>query len=189
MEVSSSSWRYPNSWMVYNGTPDWNGWFGTTPILGNPPISVLFSLVKQHSNSKLRVEMILWLNANFLWFNCHFFSMKVLIHEILGGKAAPGPHIPSLVTSGTTTGWSGGNATTCQVGDLGWWVRCYSTNPLKISYINKGIWLVVWNINFIFPIYWVSIIIPIDELIFFRGVALAHQPGIVILDIWGFPES
>ena len=31
-------------------------------------------------------------------------------------------------------------------------------------------WLVVWNINFIFPYnYWVAIIIPIDEVIFFRG--------------------
>ena len=32
-----------------------------------------------------------------------------------------------------------------------------------------------WNINFIFP-YIGNLIIPIDELIFFRGVALAHQP-------------
>ena len=29
-------------------------------------------------------------------------------------------------------------------------------------------WIVVWNINFIFP-YIVNLIIPIDELIFFRG--------------------
>ena len=33
-----------------------------------------------------------------------------------------------------------------------------------------NIWLVVWNINFIFP-YIGLLIIPIDELIFFRGVA------------------
>ena len=33
----------------------------------------------------------------------------------------------------------------------------------------KIIWLVVWNINFIFP-YIGFLIIPIDELIFFRGV-------------------
>ena len=31
------------------------------------------------------------------------------------------------------------------------------------------VWLVVWNMNFIFP-YIGNVIIPIDELIFFRGV-------------------
>ena len=31
------------------------------------------------------------------------------------------------------------------------------------------IWLVVWNMTFIFPYIW-SVIIPIDELLFFRGV-------------------
>ena len=36
-------------------------------------------------------------------------------------------------------------------------------------------WLVVWLPFFIFP-YIGLLIIPIDELIFFRGVALAHQP-------------
>ena len=35
--------------------------------------------------------------------------------------------------------------------------------------------------QFYFPIYWVYVIIPIDELIFFGGVALAHQP-----DEWWF---
>ena len=43
----------------------------------------------------------------------------------------------------------------------------------------KHHWLVVWlpffNI-FYFPINIGNVIIPIDELIFFRGVALAHQP-------------
>ena len=38
-------------------------------------------------------------------------------------------------------------------------------------------WLVVWLPSILFShSYWVSIIIPLDELIFFRGVALAHQP-------------
>jgi hypothetical protein len=32
-------------------------------------------------------------------------------------------------------------------------------------------WLVVWNINFIFP-YIGNVIIPSDELIFFRGVGI-----------------
>ena len=36
-------------------------------------------------------------------------------------------------------------------------------------YIYKEIWLVVWNIIFIFP-YIGNVIIPTDELIFFRGV-------------------
>ena len=33
-------------------------------------------------------------------------------------------------------------------------------------------WLVVWNMNFSFPIYWeyIYIIIPSDEVIFFRGL-------------------
>ena len=45
-------------------------------------------------------------------------------------------------------------------------------------------WLVVWNINFIFP-YIGNLIIPIDELIFFRGVfPLAHQPDYIIWRSW-----
>ena len=43
-------------------------------------------------------------------------------------------------------------------------------------------WLVVWLPFFIFP-YTGMLIIPIDELIFFRGVALAHQP-----DNWAKPR-
>ena len=40
-------------------------------------------------------------------------------------------------------------------------------------------WLVVWLPSILFShINWVSIIIPIDELIFFRGVAKNHQPEI-----------
>ena len=35
-------------------------------------------------------------------------------------------------------------------------------------------WLVVWNMNFIFP-YIGDVIIPIDELIFFRGVQTTNQ--------------
>ena len=46
-------------------------------------------------------------------------------------------------------------------------------NPHMFSYIL--IWLVVWLPFFMFP-YIGLLIIPIDELIFFRGVALAHQP-------------
>ena len=43
------------------------------------------------------------------------------------------------------------------------------------------IWLVVTGCHLLFShINWVSIIIPIDELLFFRGLALAHQPAIVI---------
>ena len=39
-----------------------------------------------------------------------------------------------------------------------------------ISLVGYSNWLVVWNIFFIFP-YIGLLIIPIDELIFFRGVA------------------
>ena len=52
--------------------------------------------------------------------------------------------------------------------------RCVSRCTLKYH-----IWLVVWNM-FYFPINIGNFIIPIDELIFFRGVALAHQPDIEI---------
>ena len=38
------------------------------------------------------------------------------------------------------------------------------------------VWLVVWNITVIFPYIW-NFIIPCDEIIFFRGVGLNHQPG------------
>ena len=43
-------------------------------------------------------------------------------------------------------------------------------------------WMVVWNMNFIFP-YIGFLIIPIDELIFFRGVAKNHQPEDCINDM------
>ena len=50
-------------------------------------------------------------------------------------------------------------------------------------YIYIKIWLVVWNIIFIFP-YIGNIIIPTDELIFFRGVETTNQIcWIPILDI------
>ena len=36
-------------------------------------------------------------------------------------------------------------------------------------------WLVVWNISIYFPIYWEwNVILPTDELIFFRGVGIPH---------------
>jgi len=38
----------------------------------------------------------------------------------------------------------------------------------------SSIWLVVWNINFIFP-YTGNVIIPIDELIFFRWIETTNQ--------------
>jgi hypothetical protein len=45
-----------------------------------------------------------------------------------------------------------------------------------------NIWLVAWNMNFIFP-YTGNFIIPTDELIFFRGVG---QPptSIYIYTLW-----
>ena len=42
------------------------------------------------------------------------------------------------------------------------------------------IWLVVWNMNFIFP-YIGNVIIPIDELIFFRGVGIPPTSHIFVL--------
>jgi hypothetical protein len=51
------------------------------------------------------------------------------------------------------------------------------------TYIYIKIWLVVWNIIFIFP-YIGNVIIPTDELIFFRGVETTNQIcWIPILDI------
>ena len=43
-----------------------------------------------------------------------------------------------------------------------------------ITYNPYNYWLVVWNIWIIFP-YIGNVIIPTDELIFFRGVGLNHQ--------------
>ena len=52
-------------------------------------------------------------------------------------------------------------------------VKIWYMNILDILDIN---WLVVWNMNFIFPIYIYidigNVIIPTDELIFFRGVGI-----------------
>ena len=45
----------------------------------------------------------------------------------------------------------------------------------------KTIWLVVWLPFLAFSHIFGIIIIPIDELIFFRGVALAHQPVIYLI--------
>ena len=50
-------------------------------------------------------------------------------------------------------------------------------NPLLVfdisscqqTWLRKGVWLVVWNMNVIFP-FTGNVIIPTDELIFFRGV-------------------
>ena len=36
-------------------------------------------------------------------------------------------------------------------------------------------WLVLWNMNFIFP-YIGNVTLPTDKLIFFRGVGVNHQP-------------
>ena len=47
------------------------------------------------------------------------------------------------------------------------------------------IWLVVWNMTFIFP-YIGNFIIPTDELSFFRGVGLNHQPDMLLK--WSLPE-
>ena len=42
-------------------------------------------------------------------------------------------------------------------------------------------WLAVWNMNFIFP-YLGNVIIPTDELIFFRGVETTNQ-------LWWFNQQ
>ena len=49
----------------------------------------------------------------------------------------------------------------------------YQVTIFIVLYDQAKFWLVVWNMNFIFSIYWEYlgiIIIPADELIFFRGV-------------------
>jgi hypothetical protein len=45
------------------------------------------------------------------------------------------------------------------------------------SMVAYAIWLVVSNLNFIFHNIW-GIILPIDELIFFKMGTLHHQPAI-----------
>ena len=45
------------------------------------------------------------------------------------------------------------------------WICCYKFQTLTI-------WLVVWNIFLIFPFHIWDVILPIDELIFFRGVGI-----------------
>ena len=44
----------------------------------------------------------------------------------------------------------------------------------SFSYCNYCIWLVVWNMNFIFHSIW-DVILPIDELIFFKMVKTTNQ--------------
>ena len=69
-----------------------------------------------------------------------------------------------------------------------------SANPYISSAIGQmerdKDWLVVWNIFFIFP-YIGLLIIPIDELIFFRGVAQAptKRPMFVSADSLDWREN
>ena len=69
----------------------------------------------------------------------------------------------------------------------------YLARPWEIPWANPWLWkvpiiaswLVVWLPCFIFP-YIGNIIIPIDELIFFRWVAKNHQPARLAPPHWGF---
>ena len=56
----------------------------------------------------------------------------------------------------------------CRLEKSLWIMRWAETFPRLVSAWNVQNWLVVWNMNFIFPIG--NFIIPFDELIFFRGV-------------------
>ena len=53
----------------------------------------------------------------------------------------------------------------------------------------KHYWLVVWSIFLFFHLIIGNVIIPIDELVFFRGVGLNHQPDQLKLEIWNLFES
>ena len=62
------------------------------------------------------------------------------------------------------------------------WGSSYATRSWEAGKKPKKISQLKWMsgglvASFYVPIYWVSIIIPIDEVIFFRGVAKNHQPG------------
>ena len=36
-------WWYPNSWMVYTGKSNYNGWFGASTVLGNLQINIYYT--------------------------------------------------------------------------------------------------------------------------------------------------
>ena len=64
-------------------------------------------------------------------------------------------------------------------------VRVWLISICIYIYIDIDIWVVVWNMFLNFPyiyiymyIYTGNVIIPIDEVRFFRGVGFNHQPGI-----------
>ena len=61
-----------------------------------------------------------------------------------------------------------------------WKLHFHAISPLLILS-----WLVVWNMKFIFPYIYIygNVIIPADELIFFRGVGIPGQPPTSIL-LW-----
>ena len=67
--------------------------------------------------------------------------------------------------------------------DENWWHPHDSGNLMKPPHHDTQmfIWLVVWKI-FYFSII-LGIIIPTDELIFFRGVGLNQQPVIFLKDV------
>jgi hypothetical protein len=64
---------YPNSWMVYNGTSHWNGWFGSTTILGNPRIYIfiLLTIMLHIHQGFVRIECVIPLREDWItsfWF-------------------------------------------------------------------------------------------------------------------------
>jgi hypothetical protein len=55
-------------------------------------------------------------------------------------------------------------------------IESYDISPvggLEVIFV----WLVFWNMNLVFP-YIGNVIIPTDEIIFFRGVETTNQMGI-----------
>ena len=53
LHMGVSKNRGTPKWMIYNGNPYENGWFGGTTIFGNPHISFAYvCLIKSHANNK-----------------------------------------------------------------------------------------------------------------------------------------
>ena len=61
-------------WMVYNGNPIWNGWFGGTPIFGNIQLMESFFFKKS-------LQLIIWINLRYRFLRLEHFLLHCRLQK------------------------------------------------------------------------------------------------------------
>ena len=104
MDVSEN--RDTPKWMVYNGNPYKNGWFGGTTIFGNTHIWVASSQQIARVFSQCSIEVILGLSAHPLLFNSrrpncledsYFPYISILLEKLSHEKKQKKPYFPPII--------------------------------------------------------------------------------------------